>query len=338
MKWDNRLTELLGCKYPIMEGALTGIGTWELAAACSKAGADGCLTAAVYRTPDRLREAIRNLRKATEHFTVNVSIGACPNIDGMFDVCFEEKVPVLETAIYKPDEYADRIKKSGVKWIHKGATVQFCKHAEDMGADAVVLIGMEGFGIKNIKQLPTFTSLCWARDQINVPLVIGGAIGNGRTLAAALAAGADGVYIGSGFMATKECAISERVKANMVKARPDDPHRLRELLSYPDPEAFAELMAKRGTMDLNKWIRALEATFLKLKDKDKTSGKKTIWEEGAEGLGEDPHAEGSTKGPFSLVCAYIHEIVSTQAYVENMVKEAEEILEGFAKRHRLGHS
>ena len=166
--------------------------------------------------------------------------------------------------------------------------------------------------------------------------MIGGGIGNGRTMAAALAAGADGVYIGSAIMATKECAISERVKSNMTKAMPDEPYRIRELTAPPDPEAYAELMAKRDSMDLNKWIRAVEATFLKLKDKKKTSGEKTIWEEGAEGLGEDPHAEGSTKGPFSFACAYIHEVVSVQTFIDNMVKEAGEILESFAKRHGLG--
>jgi NAD(P)H-dependent flavin oxidoreductase YrpB (nitropropane dioxygenase family) len=334
MKWDNRVTELLGCKYPIMQGALTGIGTWEFAAAASKAGADGCLTAAVYRTPDKLREAIRSIRNVTDHFTVNISIGACPNIDEMFDVCFEERIPVLETAVYKPDEYVERIKASGVKWIHKGATIQFCRHAEELGADAVVLIGLEGFGIKNIRQLPTFTSMCWARDQIKVPLLIGGGMGSGRTMAAALAAGADGVYIGSAIMATKECKISEKVKENMVKAVPDAPVRIRELIAPPDPKEYAEIMAKRASMDLNKWIRAVEATFLKLQHK--TSGDKTIWEEGAEGLGADPNAEGPPRGPFSFACAYINEIVSVQEFIEKMVREAEEILTGFAKQHALG--
>ena len=153
MEWNNRLTELLGCKYPIMQGSLTGIGTWEFAAAVSRTGADGCLTAAVYKTPERLREAIGRLRNETEHFTVNISIGACPNIDEMLDVVLDERVPCLETSVYRPDEYADRIKKSGVKWIHKGATVQFIKHAENLGADAVILVGLDGWGFKNIKQL-----------------------------------------------------------------------------------------------------------------------------------------------------------------------------------------
>ncbi len=335
MEWKNRLTELLGCEYPVMQGSISGVGTWEFAAAATRAGADGCLTAAVYRTPEGLREAIRKYKEVSDHFTVNISIGACPNLDGMFDVCFEEQVPAIETSVYKPDEYVDRIKQSGVKWIHKGATVKFCKHAEEQGADAVVLIGLEGFGIKNIRQLPTFTSLVWARDQINVPLIIGGGIGNGRSMAAALAAGADGVYIGSAIMATHECKISDRVKQNMVKAVPDEPGRIRELIAPPDSEKYEEIMAKRDTMDFNKWIRALEATFLK--HQDKTTGKKTIWEEGAEGLGAETQKGGPPRGPFSFSCAYIDEIVSVQEFIGNMVKEAEEILEGMARQYKLGH-
>jgi len=334
MEWSNRLTELSGCKYPIMQGALTGIGTWEFAAAVSEAGGDGCITAAVYKTPERLREAIRKIREVTDHFTVNISIGGCPNIDGMFDICFEEQIPVLETAVYKPDEYVDRIKQSGVKWLHKGATVGFCKHAEELGADAVILIGLEGFGVKNINQLPTFTSMAWARDKIKVPLLIGGGIGNGRTMAAALAAGADGVYIGSAIMATHECKISDRVKQNMVKAVPDEPIRIRELIAPPDPEKYAAIMAKRDSMDFNKWIRAVEATFLKLEDK--AAGEKNIWEEGAEGLGADPKASGPPRGPFSFSCAYVDKIVSVKEFIENMVKEAREILEGMARQYKLG--
>ena len=333
MKWNNRVTELLGSKYPIMEGALTGVGTWELAAAVSQAGADGCLTAAVYKTPEKLREAIKKIRSVTNHFTVNVSIGACPNIDGMFEVCFEEQIPVLETAIYKPDEYVDRIKQSGVKWIHKGATIDFCRHAEDLGADAVVLIGLEGFGIKNIRQLPTFTSIAWARDKIKVPLLVGGGIGNGRTMVAALAAGADGVYIGSAFMATKECRISELVKQNMVRYSPDEPLKIRELIAPPDPKKYAEVMAKRETMEFNKWVRLLEATFLKLEHK--TSGEKTIWEEGAEGLGEAAEEGGRPKGPFSFGAAYVNEILSVKEFIEKMVNEAEEIMEAMAKQYDL---
>jgi len=133
-----------------MEGAFAGIGTGEFAAAVSKTGAVGCITASACKTPDGLREAIQKLRKATKNpFTVNVSIGLCPHIDGMFEVCFEEDVPAIETAGFRPDDYAERIRESGITWIHKGATVAFCKHAEKLGADAVVLVGLDGYGFKN---------------------------------------------------------------------------------------------------------------------------------------------------------------------------------------------
>ncbi|MGQ9722307.1 MAG: NAD(P)H-dependent flavin oxidoreductase [Candidatus Jordarchaeum sp.] len=178
MRWRTRLTELLDCKYPIIEGGLSGIGTWDFAAAVSNTGAVGCLTAATSRTPDKLREDIQKLRKATNNpFIVNISIGGCPQIDEMFEACFQEDVPAIETAGYRPDEYIERIKKSNITWIHKGATVDFCKHAEKLGVDAVVLVGLEGYGFKNIKQLPTLTSIAWAAPQLRVPLIAGGGIG-----------------------------------------------------------------------------------------------------------------------------------------------------------------
>jgi len=332
MEWNNKVTKLLGSKYPIVEGSLTGCGTWEFAAAVSKSGAEGCITAGVYKTPDGLRDAIRKIRTLTNHFTVNISIGGCPNIDGMFEVCFEEQVPCLETSIYRPDEYADRIKKSGIKWIHKGATVHFIKHAEKLGADAVVLVGLDGWGFKNIRQIPTFTSIAWARDQIKVPLIAAGGIGNGRTMAAALAAGADGVYIGSAIMATHECPISNRIKENMVKAVPDEPELIRELVAPPSPESYKKIMEARKTLPFEKWIRAMEAAMLK----HEWAGQKAMWEETVDDLGAPTRKGGPPRGPFSFCIAYINQIVSVQEFIENMVKEAEEILEGMVKQYKLG--
>lgn len=331
MEWTNRLSELLGSKYPIMQGSFTGIGTWEWAAAISNTGADGCLTASVYRTPERLREAIKKLRALTNHFTVNITIGMCPNIDEMLDVCFEEQIPMLETSAYRPDKYADRIKKSGLKWVHKGATVKFIKHAESLGADAVVLVGLDGWGFKNIRQLPTFTSIAWAREQIKVPLIAAGGIGNGRTMASALAAGAEGVYLGSSIMATKECPISERIKRNMVDAVPDEPELIRELVAPPTRDAFKKIMEARKTLPFEKWIRSMEAAMLKHEWK----GDKAMWEENAEDLGAKERPGGPPKGPFSFSVAYINEILSAQDFIENMVKEAEKILEGMAKQYKL---
>ena len=105
-----RLTTLLGCKYPILQGAMAGLGNWQFAAAVANAGAHGTLTASVSRTPERLRADIRRCRKATNgSFGVNLTFGACPQIEEMLEVCIAERVPV-ETAAYKPDSLAPRIK------------------------------------------------------------------------------------------------------------------------------------------------------------------------------------------------------------------------------------
>jgi len=326
MEWKTRITSLLGCKYPIMEGGLAGLGTWELAAAISEAGAVGCITASVYKTPDGLRDAIREMRRATRNpFAVNISIGMCPYTDEMFDVCFEEHIPHIETAAYKPDAYAERLKKSGIPWIHKGATVEFCKHAEDLGADAVVLVGLDGYGFKNIRQLPTFTSIAWAARQLKVPLLAGGGIADGRTFLGALGLGADGIYMGTAFEVTKECRLSDRIKQNIVEAPPDHPDLIYELIAPPVAEDYQEVRAARDTMPLDRWIPAMEAVHLKHRGW-RDAG--PVWEMADRLQDTDMRELGARiKGPYSFACAYIDDIPTCKELVERIVTEAEEILD-----------
>ncbi|MGQ9721820.1 MAG: NAD(P)H-dependent flavin oxidoreductase [Candidatus Jordarchaeum sp.] len=330
MNWRTRLTELLDCKYPIMEGAFAGIGTWEFAAAVSKTGAVGCLTASTSKTPEGLREEIQKLRKATKNpFTVNISIGLCPHIDGMFEACFEEDVPAIETAGFRPDEYAERINESGITWIHKGATVEFCKHAEKLGADAVVLVGLDGYGFKNIKQLPTFTSIAWAAPQLNVPIIAAGGIGDPRTFLGALFLGADGIYLGTALMATKECPLSDKIKENIVKAQPNHPDLIRELLAPPIPKDFAEVLKKRDTVSLEEWLISMEKVMLKhpdWKDVDPTYIQQLLIGRGSEIVELFPSLGTRPKGPFSFACGYIDRIITVKELIENLVKGAEEIL------------
>jgi len=332
MEWKTRITDLLGCKYPIMEGGLSGIGTWELAAAISETGAVGCITANLYKTPEKFEDAVRKMRKATDKsFAVNIPIGMTRNIDEILEVCFAEKVPHIETAAYRPDEYAERIKKSGIPWIHKGATVDYCKHAENLGADAVVLVGLDGYGFKNIRQLPTFTAISHAAKTIEVPLLAAGGIGDGRTFLGALALGADGIYMGTAFEVTQECRLSEKIKQNIVKAIPDHPDLIHELIAPPDMEAYMEVKAAKDSMPFEKWIPAMEAVHLKHK---KWKDVRPMWEmaeelvegekdDDAEMLGE------RIKGPYSFACAHIDVIPTCKELVERIVREAEEILDSW---------
>lgn len=226
MEWKTRITEMFGCKYPILEGAYAGFGSWEFAAACANAGVHGLITASTSRTPEQLREDIKSCRKATRgSFGVNLSFGICPRIDEMLEVCIEKRVPV-ETAIYKPDSLAPRIKDSGIPWIHKTARVKDALHAEELGADAVIVVGLEGVGFKNPDQLPTLVNVTWGAPQFKVPFVAAGGIGDARGLLGALAMGAEGIMMGTAFMATVECPTNRPSKVDLVNSSPDNP-RLR---------------------------------------------------------------------------------------------------------------
>jgi nitronate monooxygenase len=209
MKWKTSITELLSCKYPIMQGAMAGYGTWKFAAAVAEAGGHGILTASVSRTTEMLWEDIRRCRDATASspgsFGVNLSIGTgVSHIEKMLEVCIEEGVQV-ETSAYKPDSLVPRIKESGVTWIHKVARVGDAIHAEKLGADAVIIVGLEGAGLKNPEQLPTMISTIWAKREVKIPVIAAGGIRDARGFLGAMSMGADGIMMGTAFMATKEC-------------------------------------------------------------------------------------------------------------------------------------
>jgi enoyl-[acyl-carrier protein] reductase II len=235
MEWNTRVTELLGCKYPILQGALAGLGNWKFAAAVANAGAHGTMTASVSRTPQRLKEDIARCKEASAEapgtFGVNLSIGICPDIEAMLEVCIAEKVPI-ETSVYKPDALAARIKASGLPWIHKAARVKDAVHAVEVGANAIILVGLEGAGIKNPEQLPTMTTIIWGRSKIEVPLIAAGGIGDAHGLMAALGMGADGIMMGTVFLATRECVIKDSMKEAIIKLTPDNPD-LRQRVMIP---------------------------------------------------------------------------------------------------------
>jgi len=322
MKWKTRLTELLNCDYPILQAALSRIGNWKFAAAVSEAGAHGCLTAAVSMTPEKLREDIRRCKDATDKdFSVNITIGMCPHIDEMLDVVLDEEIEVIETAVFTADEYGKRIKDAGRKWIHKTATLKHALHAQKQGADALILVGLEGIGFKNIQQLPTMTTIAWASRHINVPIIAAGGIGDARTFLGSLALGAEGVMMGTAFMATRECPISDRFKEKMVNAFPDNPHLRNRVLAPPNPGAYEAVMKKRDEMPLPNWLTALERVMLKHDD----------WEIAPEMWNEDYDRLSSM---MSFGVTYVDKIPTVKEFVDNIIEGADNIINGweFLKR------
>jgi len=312
MEWKTRVTELLGCKYPILQGAYAGFGNWKFAAAVAETGAYGLITAATSRTPEKLREDIKRCRDATDgSFGVNLSMGTCPRIDEMLEVCIKEGVHV-ETAVYKPDALAPRIKESGLKWIHKSARVKDALHAEKLGVDAVIVVGVEGVGSKNPEQLPTLINVTWGAKQFKVPFIAAGGIGDGRGFLGALGMGADGIMMGTAFMATKECPTNEASKIGMVDSSPDNPRLRFRVMSHADPKEYAEVLKKRNEVPLQQWLRMLEHVQ-PTKDSD--------WH----GPADVPQA--SRVG--SLAVGVIDSVPTVKEFIDSIIREAEELLDSW---------
>jgi len=314
MEWKTRVTELLGCKYPILEGAYAGFGNWRFAAVVAEAGAHGIITASVSGTPERLREDIRRCRDATDgSFGVNLSFGICPQIEEMLEVCIDEGVQV-ETAVYKPDSLAPRIKEGGVTWIHKTARVKDAMHAESLGADAVIVVGLEGVGFKNPVQLTTMVTTTWGTKQLKVPFIAAGGIGDARGFLGALGMGADGIMMGTAFMATKECPTNEASKQAIVLSRPDNPRLRYRVLASTDPEKYAEVMSMRDKLPLEEWLPLLERSQPRHSD----------WAGAADISGEP---EASQVG--SLAVAAIDRVPTVKEFIDSIIQGAEEILDSW---------
>ena len=307
-----RITELLGCKYPILQGAMAGLGDWKLAAAVASAGGHGTITASVSRTPERLREDVKRCRDAAGgSFGVNLSFGICPRIEEMLEVCVEERVAV-ETAMYKPDSLAPRIKEAGLPWVHKSARVKDAIHAERLGADALIVVGLEGTGFKSPEQMPTMATTIWATRQMKVPFIAAGGIADARGFLGALAMGAEGVMMGTAFMLTQECTLKDSIKEQILRASPEDPRFLRRVLGSADPRAIAEVQAMRDKVPLEQWLRMLER--VNLKDSD--------WQRPLEGEEPGYVSAADPTRLVSLALAAIDHIPTVRELIDSIVKGA----------------
>ena len=317
MEWKTKITELLGCRYPILQGAFAGFGNWQFAAAVAETGAHGTITASASRNPEQLREDIKRCRAATDgSFGVNLSIGSCPQIEEMLEVCIAEGVPV-ETAIYRPDSLAPRIKEAGLKWIHKSARVKDALHAEGLGVDAIIVVGLEGTGFKSPEQLPTMITTILGKKQIKVPFIAAGGIGDAHGFLGSLGLGADGIMMGTAFMATKECPINDAAKERLVQASPDNPELRNRVLSSPDPEVLEEVRKLRDKVPMRDWLRMLER--VNLKDPN--------WRNPPDSTPQP--GQGSLSRLGSLAVAFLDDVPTVKGFIDGIIQGAEELLDGW---------
>ncbi len=221
-----RITELLGTRYPIIQGGMQWVGYAELAAAVSNAGGLGILTALTQPTPQALADEIRRCRAMTDKpFGVNLTL--LPSINPppyarYLDVIIESGVKVLETAGNNPKEHIARAKAAGMVVIHKCVAIRHALSAERLGVDAVSIDGFECAGHPGEDDVPGMVLIPLAARRLGIPVIASGGIADGRGMAAALVLGAEGVNMGTRFCATREAPIHPNVKERLVQASERD--------------------------------------------------------------------------------------------------------------------
>ena len=217
-----RITELFGIEHPIIQGGMHYVGFAELAAAVSNAGGLGVITGLTQKTPEQLAREIARCRDMTDRpFGVNLTFlptVSSPDYPGYIRAIIEGGVKAVETAGNNPQQWLPLLKEHGVKVIHKCTSVRHALKAEAIGCDAVSVDGFECGGHPGEDDVPNFILLPRAAETLKIPFVASGGMADGRSLVAALALGAEGMNMGTRFIATKEAPVHDNVKAAIVAA------------------------------------------------------------------------------------------------------------------------
>jgi nitronate monooxygenase len=215
-----RITEFFGIERPIVQGGLMWIARAELAAAVANAGGIGFMTALTYPEPEGLREEIRKCRRLTDKpFGVNLTFLPTlrpPDYPAYIQVCIDEGVRFIETAGRNPEPYMDAIKGAGIRVIHKCTSVRHAVKAEKIGCDAVSIDGFEAAGHPGEDDVTSLILVPRTRDAISLPIIASGGFADGRGLVAALGLGADGMNMGTRFVATREAPVHANVKQALL--------------------------------------------------------------------------------------------------------------------------
>lgn len=218
---QNKITELFKIEYPIIQGGMIWNSGWRLASAVSNAGGLGILGAgSMY--PEVLREHIIKCQKATvKPFGVNVPM-LYPDIEKIIDIIIEEGVKIVFTSAGNPNTYTSKLKENGITVVHVVSSVKFALKAQEAGVDAVVAEGFEAGGHNGREESTTLTLIPMVKEQLQIPLIAAGGIATGRAMLATMVLGADGVQVGSRFVASDEASSHHAFKQMVVDAREGD--------------------------------------------------------------------------------------------------------------------
>ncbi len=311
---QNRITQLFKIKHPIIQAGMIWNSGWKLASAASNAGILGLIGAgSMY--PDVLREHIRKCKKATDKpFGVNVPM-LYPNVEEIMNIIVEEDVQIVFTSAGNPKTWTKWLQEKGITVVHVVSSVKFALKAQEAGVDAIVAEGFEAGGHNGRDETTTLTLIPMVKEQLQIPLIAAGGIATGQAMLAAMILGADGVQVGSRFVASEESSAHQAFKKVVVDAKEGDTqltlkelapvrliknkfyNQLQELYkTSPTPEQLKELLGR---------ARAKRGMF--------------------EGDLEDGELE------IGQIAGLIHDIKTTTQIVEDMMQEFEEAKKNVSK-------
>ena len=312
-----RITELFGIEHPVIQGGMHHVGYAEMAAAVSNAGGLGIITGLTQKTPKDLANEIAKCNDMTDKpIGVNLTFlpgFADPDYPGYIEAIIANGVKIVETAGRSPEQYMPLLKDAGIKVIHKCTSVRHSLKAERIGCDAVSVDGFECGGHPGEDDIPNMILLPRAAEELSIPFVASGGIGNAQQLVAALALGADGVNMGTRFIATKEAPVHQNVKEALVAASELDTtlimRPLRNTERVLKNEAVERIQQKEKELGDNIQINDIMDEVAGVYPKIMSEG--------------DMDAGAWSCG---MVAGLIHDIPTCEELVGGMVKEAEEII------------
>ena len=312
-----KITEMFEIEHPIIQGGMHYVGFAEMASAVANAGGLGIITGLTQKTPDELAKEIAKCHEMTDKpFGVNLTFLPGfeePDYPGYIEAIVKGGVKIVETAGRSPEAYMPDLKGAGIKVIHKCTSVRHSLKAEKIGCDAVSVDGFECGGHPGEDDIPNMILLPRAAEELSIPFVASGGMGNGQQLAAALSMGADGINMGTRFIATEEAPVHQNVKDALVAASELDT----ELIMRPLRNT--ERVLANGAVN-------------KILEKEKALGDEIqitdIIEEVA-GVYPKIMQEGTMDaGAWScgMVAGLIHDVPTCKDLVERIVSDAEEII------------
>lgn len=314
-----RITELFGIEHPIIQGGMHYVGFAEMASAVSNAGGLGIITALTLPTPADLAKEIARCHEMTDKpFGVNLTFlpgFANPPYPEYIEAIIEGGVKIVETAGRNPQPFMEALKGGGIKVIHKCTSVRHSLKAESIGCDAISVDGFECGGHPGEDDIPNMVLLPRAAEELKIPFVASGGIGNAQQLVAALALGADGINMGTRFIATKDAPVHQNVKDALINASELDtrlimrPLRNTErVLVNPVVEKIVEIEKEKGQdMNIGDIAELVGGDYQKIMQEGEMDS-------GAWSCG--------------MVAGLIHDIPTCKELIDRMIAEAEDIIKG----------